>query len=108
MNELVSVLMCVYDTPVRYLKEATESILNQTYDNLEFIIVDDGSGLKETGDYLEAVSKADNRIKLIHNNNNIGLTKSLNIGLHFCKGNYIARMDADDISISERIEKQVQ
>ena len=99
----ISVIMPVFNTPVPILKEAVESILNQTFQDFEFIIVDDCS----TGDsqaYLHTLS--DPRIRILQNEVNKGITKSLNIGLRVAKGKYIARMDSDDISFPERFEKQ--
>lgn len=107
MNELVSVLMCVYNTPQEYLEEATESILKQTYENIEFVIVDDATEYPSNVDYLRRVASEDSRIKLVRNKVNEGLTKSLNIGMSLCEGKYIARMDSDDISMPDRIGKQV-
>ncbi len=98
--------MSVYDTPVEYLHECIDSILTQTYQNFEFIIINDGSKKFETCNALKEYSKKDSRIKLIRNEKNIGLTKSLNIGLAEARGKYIARMDADDIAISTRFEEQ--
>lgn len=99
----ISVVMSVFNTPVSYLKEAVDSILNQTFKDFEFIIIDDGS----TGscrEYLDSLG--DPRILVIHNEKNLGITKSLNIGLRTAKGKYIARMDDDDISLPFRFEKQ--
>lgn len=94
MNSLVSVLMCVYNSQ-QYLSEAIESILKQSYNNFEFIIVNDAS----TDDSkLIIKSYQDKRIKYFENKSNFGLTFSLNFGLKQCKGEFIARMDADDIS----------
>jgi len=101
----VSVIMSVYNGE-KYLKEAIESILNQTFRDFEFIIVDDGSTDK-TPEILNEYAKKDKRIKIITNPKNIGLTKSLNKALKIAKGEYIARMDADDISLPERLKKQV-
>ena len=101
---LVSVIMCNYNTPEEYLRTAIESILNQTYSNLEFIIVDDCS----TDGSTEIIkSYTDSRIVLLENKDNLGLTKSLNIALNQSNGEYIARMDSDDYSFPHRIEKQV-
>lgn len=100
----ISVVMPTYNTPVGILKEATESILGQTFRDFEFIIVDDGS-TNDPRSYLEGL--ADERIRLIRNPENIGITKSLNIGFSAARGKYIARMDADDISLPERLEKQL-
>ncbi|MCM1157858.1 MAG: glycosyltransferase [Bacteroidales bacterium] len=105
MNDiLVSVIMPVYNGE-RYLNEAVESILGQTYKDIEFIIVDDGS-TDNTLNILLNYKKADDRIIIITRENR-GLVKSLNEAILVSKGKYIARMDADDISHVERIEKQV-
>lgn len=108
MSALVSVLMCVYNTRLDYLKDAVKSVLNQTYQSFEFIIVDDASNDAEVLDYLNEIKTIDNRITIIRNETNQGLTKSLNIGLKECKGEYIARMDSDDISLEERFSKQIE
>lgn len=103
---MISVIMSVYNTKEEWLREAIESILNQTFSDFEFIIISDCPT-----DGSEAVvceyAKKDSRIKVLQNDENIGLTKSLNKGLMVAKGKYIARMDADDISVSNRFEKQV-
>ena len=99
----ISVVMPVYNTPVPILKEAIDSILNQSFRDFEFIIIDDGSQ-GETAVYLDTLD--DSRIRLLRNKTNIGITKSLNIGFRAAQGKYIARMDADDISLKERLEKQ--
>ena len=96
---LISVIMSVYNGE-NYLNEAIESILNQTYANLEFIIINDGS----TDKSLDIInSYTDKRIILI-NQQNKGLTKSLNIGIEQSNGEYIARQDADDISLPTRFD----
>ena len=87
----------------RFIEQAVASILGQTYKNLELLIIDDGS--KDLT--LEKIAQFnDPRIKLIPNNKNIGISKSLNKGIYASNGKYIARMDADDISLKDRIEKQ--
>ncbi len=102
-NPFVTVLMPVFNAEA-HLIEAMESILHQTYTNFEFLIINDGS----TDQSVEVIqSFQDTRIRLIHNNENIGLTKSLNRGLKMAEGKYIARMDADDISDPERLNVQV-
>ena len=101
----VSVVMPVYNTPLSYLREATESILQQTYTDFEFIIVDDHSN-EETVGYLSSLTDA--RIRILRNSENLGITKSLNKGFAAASGKYIARMDADDISVPTRLEKQVR
>lgn len=105
MVPLVSVIMAVFNQE-NYVKHAIESILSQTYDNFEFLIVDDGSTDGTTAicdKYAHKVS----RIRIFHNKSNLGLTRSLNIGLRSARGKYIARMDADDVSLAERLETQV-
>lgn len=106
MNKLlkVSIVMSVYNGE-KYLRQAIDSILNQTFTDFEFIIVDDGSTDK-TAERLRSYD--DDRIVLIDNGGNIGLTKSLNKGMKIAKGKYIARMDADDVCLPERLAKQVQ
>ncbi len=100
----VTVLMSVYHEKKELLKEAIESILNQTYKDYEFLIINDGQN-KDLIDLLKEYD--DKRIRIINNPQNIGLEKSLNKGLQLARGKYIVRMDADDISYLDRIEKQV-
>jgi len=101
---LVSVILPVYNAQ-KYLVEAIESILNQTYKNFELIIINDGS-TDDSYTIINKYTKYDNRIVFI-NRANKGLVYSLNEGIKASKGKYIARMDADDISLSERFRKQV-
>ncbi len=101
----VSVIMSVFNGQ-RYVKESVKSILGQSFKDFEFIIVNDGSA-DRTGEILENFSQQDSRIKVISNSVNIGLTKSLNKAIKIAQGEYIARQDADDISLPERIAKQV-
>ena len=105
--DLVSVLMCVYNTHIDYLREAVNSILTQTYENIEFVIVDDASSDEEVVKYLHEIDCNNPQIELLTNKSNMGLTKSLNVGLEHCHGKYIARMDSDDISMSDRLSVQV-
>jgi glycosyltransferase involved in cell wall biosynthesis len=99
---LISVILSVYNGE-KYLAEAIDSILNQTYKNFEFIIINDGS----TDRSLEIVkSYSDERMVLISRENR-GLVESLNEGIEKAKGRYIARMDADDISLETRFEEQM-
>ena len=103
-NPLVTVLMPVFNAE-KYLGSAMESILSQTYTHFEFLIINDGSTDK-TAQIIESYS--DKRIRLIQNPRNLGLVKTLNIGIDLAKGKYIARMDADDICHAERLERQVE
>ena len=102
MKPLISVVMSVYNGE-KYLKRSIDSILNQTFKDFEFIIINDGS----TDKSLEIIkSYDDDRIVLIDQENK-GLTKSLNIGIKTASGKYIARQDADDVSLPDRLKKQV-
>lgn len=99
----LSVIMSVYNGK-KYLKQSIESVLSQSFTNFEFIIVNDAS----TDNSLAIIKEyEDPRIRLINNETNMGLTKSLNIALKYAKGLYIARQDADDISLPERFSKQM-
>jgi glycosyltransferase involved in cell wall biosynthesis len=100
----LSVLMPVYNA-ARYLTEAVESILAQTFRNFEFVIVNDGSTDRSTR-ILERFAKRDARIHLI-TRPNTGIVGALNDGLQYCKCDLIARMDADDVSMPERFERQL-
>ena len=102
-NPLVSVVMAVYNGE-KYLKPTVESTLNQTFKNIEFVIVNDAS-TDRTKEIIHSYN--DPRIKLYNNEKNIGQTKSLNVGLNIAKGKYIARIDAGDVSMLNRLEKQV-
>lgn len=106
MSNLISVIMSVYNEVPEYLDVAIDSILNQTHKEFEFIILNDGSN-DEIVEKLELAAKKDERIILIHNEEQIGLTKSLNKGLSVAKGDFIARMDSDDFSVPTRFERQL-
>jgi hypothetical protein len=101
----VTVLMPVYNSST-YLPSAIESILAQTFDDFEFLIIDDGS-TDNTWPMLMEYGRRDARIRLVRNQANIGLTRCLNDGLAWAQGEYIARMDGDDISLPERLALQV-
>lgn len=105
MEEKISVIMAVYNAE-KTLKEAVDSILNQTHKNIEFIICDDAS-TDNSFKLLEEYAKQDDRIVLIKNEVNSRLSFSLNHCLKYATGEYVARMDADDISLPERFEKQL-
>ena len=102
-NPKVTVLMSVYNGET-HLRDSVDSILDQTYEDFEFLILNNAS-TDRTKEILELYD--DPRIRLIDNDKNIGLIRSLNRGLGLAKGEYIARMDADDISLPTRLEKQV-
>ncbi|MHA1288570.1 MAG: glycosyltransferase family 2 protein [Candidatus Thorarchaeota archaeon] len=101
---LVSVIMPVFNS-IEFLRESIESILNQTFKDLEFIILDDGS-TEPVWDLIQSYD--DPRIVRIRNPENIGLTKSLNICLDKVRGDFVARHDSDDISLPSRIEEQLK
>ncbi|WP_052128869.1 glycosyltransferase family 2 protein [Neosynechococcus sphagnicola] len=102
---LVSVVMAVYNGE-RYLSAAIASILHQTWKNFEFIIINDGS-TDGTAQILAAYQQQDRRVQ-VYDQTNQGLTRSLNRGLQLAQGDYIARMDADDLSLPRRLARQVQ
>ena len=107
-QKLISVIMSVYNGE-KYLVQAIDSILNQTYQNFEFIIIDDCS-TDNSSHILQEYAKKDSRIKIIKKEKNIGIKgfiENLNLGISIAEGKYIARMDADDISLPERFQKQV-
>jgi len=105
-NEKVSVIMGVYNEE-DYIVESIESILNQTYSNWELIICDDASEDNTYNILLSYKERYPDKIKVIRNEKNSSLAYSLNRCLKKSTGKYIARMDADDVSIKDRLEKQV-
>ena len=102
---LVTVLMAVHNGE-SFLHLAVDSILEQTFTDFEFLIVEDGS-TDATSSILADFAAKDDRIRVLPNLDNLGLTPSLNIGLRSARGQYIARMDADDICMPERLRRQV-
>lgn len=100
---LVTVFIAAYNCE-EYIQETIKSILNQTYENLEILIIDDGS---EDGTVKKIKEFMDSRIKLYQNNKNKGIPYTRNKGINLALGEFIAIIDADDISVSNRIEKQV-
>ncbi|KSU84876.1 Glycosyltransferase, GT2 family [Fictibacillus enclensis] len=101
---LVSVVMPVYNGEV-YLRESVDSVLNQTYKHFELIVVNDGS-TDRTKDILNSLN--DDRIKIIHLENNGGAANALNMGIKEAKGEWIAIQDADDISLPNKLEEQIR
>jgi glycosyltransferase involved in cell wall biosynthesis len=100
----ISVVMSVYNGE-KYLRAAVDSVLRQSFQDFEFIIINDGS-TDRSSEILAAFVAEDSRIRIIEAPNQ-GLTKSLNLGLTYCHGRYVARMDADDVSLPDRFAKQV-
>ncbi|MGI6722761.1 MAG: glycosyltransferase family 2 protein [Arcobacteraceae bacterium] len=105
-NKLVSVIIPVYNVE-KFVQEAIESIQNQTYNNLEIIVIDDCS-TDNTYNIVENLAQSDERIKLFKNEKNLKIVKTLNRALSLANGEYIARMDGDDISALDRIEQKVR
>lgn len=101
----ISVILPVYNSE-EYINESITSILNQTYENFELIIIDDGS-TDNSKEICKNLSKKDNRIIFL-DNDHVGLTKSLNKALEIAKGKYVARQDADDVSLPNRFERQIK
>ena len=107
MNQcLVSVVMSVYNEQ-EYLEDTMESILKQTFRDFEFVIVNDGS-TDGTKGILDSYAKKDRRVRLVTNERNLGLTRSLNKGIDRARGKYIARIDAGDTAHPDRFRKQLK
>lgn len=105
---MISVIMSTYKEDERLLRESIESILNQTYKDFEYIIILDYPDNDVHKRVIEEYAIKDDRIHFYVNEKNMGLTYSLNRGLSLCHGEYIARMDADDISLPDRLERQMK
>ncbi|MCA9308097.1 glycosyltransferase family 2 protein, partial [candidate division WWE3 bacterium] len=105
-NPLVSVITPAYNVE-HVLEETIKSVLNQTYNNFEFIILDDASP-DNTWQIIQKWAKKDKRIIPVKNEINLYIAENRNKGLLLAKGKYIVWQDADDISVSSRIEKQVE
>lgn len=106
MVECISVIMSTYNEQEDWLRQSIESILNQTYTNLEFIIVIDNPQNEALTKVIEEYAGKDSRIRIIKNPRNLGLVKSLNRALQQASGALVARMDADDISYPQRLEEE--
>ena len=103
----ITVLMGVYNEPTEWIQQSINSILTQTFTDYEFIIINDNPESGEHLEFLNSMQAQDSRIVLINNEKNIGLTKSLNKGISIARGEFIARMDADDIADPARFELQL-
>ena len=104
---MISVIMSTFNESREELSLSIESVLSQTYTNFEFIIVNDNPGKYQLEEVLSEFAQQDTRILIIRNEKNIGLAASLNKGIAIARGEYIARMDADDISLPDRFENQL-
>lgn len=105
LNPKVSVITTVYNCD-KFIAQSVKSILNQSFRDFEYIIVNDGS-TDNTSEIVQKLALSDNRIVFIDNKLNLGRVPSLNTSLKIAKGKYIAIQDADDLSLPERLEKQV-
>ena len=103
--EQISVITPIYNRE-KYLPECINSILSQSYENFEFILIDDKS-TDGTSEIIKYYASRDSRIIVLENDKNIGATASFNRGLAISKGKYVARMDSDDISFPTRFQKQI-
>lgn len=104
---LITVIMATYDEPTNFLKASIDSILQQSHQNLELVICQDNPSNKASQKFLLAEQILDPRLKLIFNDSNLGLGFSLNKCLDVAQGEYVARMDADDFSFPQRLERQL-
>ena len=102
----ISVVMSVFKEPLDWIELSINSIRNQSFSDFEFIIVNDNIDDIALKTFLSKIQNIDPRIIILENQKNLGLTKSLNKALEISKGKYIARMDADDISLSHRFQTQ--
>ena len=103
---MVSIIISEYNTKVELLKESIKSLVNQSYENIELILIDDcGYNSDKLDNIVQSFN--DNRIKLYKNESNKGLVFSLNRAIEISKGNYIARMDTDDYSYPNRIKEEM-
>ena len=107
MNKKISVVMSAYNEPERFLRESIESILNQTYRDFEFIIIQDKPDNEAIERVVNEYAAKDDRIRFYKNEKNIGLAMSLNRGIELARYDIIARMDADDIALPELLEKDL-
>jgi len=103
---LISVVMATYNEPEKYLRESIESILNQTFKDFEFIIILDNPDNKKAEKIIKEYQQKDKRIVFIKNEKNLGRGASRNKAIDIAKGEYIAILDADDIALPKRLEKQ--
>ena len=106
-SPLISVVIPVYHEPIRYIKLAIDSMLQQTYSNLEIIIAVDNPDRTELVDFVKQLAATDQRVKPIINKQNIGIYLTRNNATKKVKGDYVAVMDADDISVPHRLQTQM-
>jgi len=102
----ISVLMSVYKEKSEYIQAAIQSILDQSFSDFEFILINDNPGDERIKEILTYYKNIDSRIRVITNPHNLGLQKTLIKGVKLCQAEFIARMDADDVSFPDRFELQ--
>ncbi len=105
--ELITVLLSAYNEPISMIQKSVESVINQTHTNLEIILINDNPYNRELDETLQRYRDSDTRIQYRKHDENKGLVYSLNEGIKIASGEYVARMDADDISYPDRLEKQL-
>jgi glycosyltransferase involved in cell wall biosynthesis len=106
MNDpIISVVMPAFNMEA-YIEDAIRSILEQTFRDFEFIIIDDGS-MDGTGEIIKRYAATDARVIIVNNQGNLGLPRTMNSSIELARGKYICRMDADDFSYPDRLEKQL-
>ncbi|MDL2262838.1 glycosyltransferase [Bacteroidales bacterium OttesenSCG-928-I21] len=105
-NPLISVIMATFNEPSEQINKSIQSVLNQTFRDFELLIIDD-STKPETVVAIDNSAQSDSRVKVIRKPQRMGFAPALNIGLLQARGKYIARMDADDISMPDRFELQI-
>jgi glycosyltransferase involved in cell wall biosynthesis len=103
---LISVVMATFNEPPDYITQSIQSILNQTLSDFELLLIDDSTNM-DTVITIDSMAQRDKRIKVIRSSQRIGFVPALNIGLKQAQGEYIARMDGDDISLPNRFELQI-
>lgn len=104
----LTVLMTTYNEESSILRQAIDSILNQSFKDFDFLIIMDNPNNKEIIDILNEYKSKDNRIKVVINEENLGLPLSLNKGINMIDTEYLARMDGDDISKTDRLKKEIE
>jgi glycosyltransferase involved in cell wall biosynthesis len=105
-NPVVSVVMATFNEPAAMVSQAIGSVLRQSMDNLELLILDD-STKSETIEAIDRLAAEDGRVRVVRQEGRMGFVRALNTGLEMARGRYIARIDGDDIMMPERLEHQV-
>ena len=106
--DLITILLSAYNEQIYMIKKSVESILSQTYTNIEVILINDNPQYMELDQLFKKYRSRDARVRYVYHEENKGLVYSLNEGIKMATGNYVARMDADDISYCDRLEKQIK